>query len=597
MILQVRDLASQKLIAVPEDGLTFGREGGDAQVQVADMGVSKRHAEVFFQDGAWYLKDLGSSNGTMLANERISDATEILPGDIFQLSKRKFEVLKVLEESAAADATAVAPQTETDRKPQTKAAAKADLANPIAPKPSHPPSKKVAGQKLPAAGSSKEATRAAPDAQADDTGNASVGQVLAGVPKAIAYYLVHIPLLLLNPFGTVRKAIDEQPKEPMDRLELIAWALPGTITGAALGFVATVVFQLITKQLNVGGLIVGGLLIPAVAATIGAIVIGLIWHPVLEWLVDKLQGESDGRARTNYFLQVIAATIITQVPSALAIIFGAVSLPFIGVVPLVLGMAAFAINGYVHYRWFEHFDVVKWFRIVMLVLFGLGALAQLSGLPAALRGKPAVAAGIGGAEMDEAQRQALEALKATGTPEEVRQAEEAYRAQRSAVRAAAANAEKMGPEAAKAVAEGLKVSAETAKAAVEDDRTGAEARKDEPRKDEPKKDTGKREDGDAPPSNEVDLSRGSAPTPSYAAWRARYEAIEKRVSDDPTVLKRPNVLKLYDELQELTAQAEAKVRKEFRKSGPKTLGHLRDAELYESSAKTVDELSKALQGR
>jgi pSer/pThr/pTyr-binding forkhead associated (FHA) protein len=124
MILQLKDLASQKLISVPEEGLTFGREGGDAQVQVADMGVSKRHAEIFCEGGAWFLKDLGSSNGTMLANERIADATEILPGDVFQLSKRKFEVLEVVEDGAEEEEAPPEDDgpmmTEPERKPAAR---------------------------------------------------------------------------------------------------------------------------------------------------------------------------------------------------------------------------------------------------------------------------------------------------------------------------------------------------------------------------------------------------------------------------------------------------------------------------------------------
>ena len=143
MILQLKDLASQKLITVPEEGLTFGREGGDAQVQVADMGVSKRHAEVFCEGGAWFLKDLGSSNGTMLANERIADATEILPGDVFQLSKRKFEVLKVVELDAGEEEEQDAPQmTEPERKAPAKPAPKA------AAKSAPPPAKKPAAAKM-----------------------------------------------------------------------------------------------------------------------------------------------------------------------------------------------------------------------------------------------------------------------------------------------------------------------------------------------------------------------------------------------------------------------------------------------------------------
>jgi pSer/pThr/pTyr-binding forkhead associated (FHA) protein len=96
MPLELKDLSNSKSIMVPEEGVTFGREGGDATVLLRDTGVSKRHARVFGENGAWFLEDLGSSNGTWLQKERIKDATELLPGDIFQLSQAKFEVVQVL---------------------------------------------------------------------------------------------------------------------------------------------------------------------------------------------------------------------------------------------------------------------------------------------------------------------------------------------------------------------------------------------------------------------------------------------------------------------------------------------------------------------
>lgn len=337
MLLQLKDLASQKMISVPEEGLTFGREGGDAQVQVADMGVSKRHAEVFCEGGAWFLKDLGSSNGTMLANERISDATEILPGDVFQLSKRKFEVLKVVEDDGGDE-----PPPEDDApmmtEPERKAPAK-PAAKPAA-KSAPPPAKKPAAGNMAKAGAGKpEPTRAAPDADGggdEEMGNASVGQVIAGVPKAVGYYLVNAPLLLLNPFGTVRKAIEEQPRDPMGRMELIAWALPGNIFSGAMGFLAGLIGQLIVGALSIGSLI-GGLIVGAIVAVVASVITGIIWHPLLTWVISKLfKGESDARGRTNYFLQTQTAIILAVVPSGLTIIIAAVrarfGIPLIGLI-------------------------------------------------------------------------------------------------------------------------------------------------------------------------------------------------------------------------------------------------------------------------
>lgn len=627
MLLQLKDLASQKLITVPEEGLTFGREGGDAQVQVADMGVSKRHAEVFCEGGAWFLKDLGSSNGTMLANERIADATEILPGDVFQLSKRKFEVLKVVEDDGAGDEEPVeddGPQmTEPERKAPARPAAKP------AAKSAPPPAKKPAGQKMAPAGG-REPTRAAPEKGGggggdEELGNASVGQVLAGVPKAIGYYLVNVPLLLLNPFGTVRKAIEEQPRDPMGRMELIAWALPGNVISGAMSTLAGLIAALIVGGgigAAIGGLI-GGLIVGSIVAVVASVVTGLIWHPLLTWVIEKLfKGESDARGRTNYFLQVQTAIIIAVLPTGLAIIISALrarfGIPLIGLIPVVLSAVTGALQLFVFMKWMEAFNTAKWVKIVALVLLALTALSALAGIPGALAGGGGIAtvstpsSGDSDAadDVDDAQKQALENMKAAGaTAEQIKAAEEAYKQSKAAMKAAAAasgdaakaieEAQKAAAEAQKGAAEAAKGAAEAAKGAAEAAKGAAEAAKPEGKKppaedpkEDPKPAVAAKEEPETPRAPPAAVAGKG-----YPAWHTKFENIERAVTEDPTVLRKSAVLKAYQELQELSQEADAKVRKDYKKVDPKTFSHLRDAELYESSGKTVDELHKLIFGR
>lgn len=628
MFLQLKDLASQKLITVPEEGMTFGREGGDAQVQVADMGVSKRHAEVFCEAGAWFLKDLGSSNGTMLANERIGDATEILPGDVFQLSKRKFEVLKVVEDDAGDEGDEQQddpPMTEPERKAPAKAAPKA------AAKSAPPPAKKPAAQKMAPAGASREPTRAGPEnsggGDEEEMANASVGQVMAGVPKAIAYYLVNVPLLLLNPFGTVRKAIEEQPRDPMGRMELIAWALPGNIFSGAMGFIAGLISQLIVGALSIGSLI-SGLVVGAIVAVVASVITGFIWHPLLKWVIEKLfKGESDARGRTNYFLQTQTSIILAVLPSGLAIIIAAVrarfGIPLIGLIPVVLSAATGALSLFVFIKWMEAFNTAKWVKIVGLVLLALTALSALAGIPGALSGGggmggTTIASGSGSGDadatgdIDDAQKQALDAMKAAGaTAEQIKQAEDAYKQAAAAAKAgqkAAADAEKAAELAAKGADEVVKKGADEVKKGADEVKKGADevkkgadevkvdAKKPPPPPEDPKEDP-------KPVVKAVEPDSPKPPPPAipsgggYPAWRSKFDSIEKRVTDDPTVLRKGDVLKAYQELQEKTADADAKVRKDYKKIDARTQAHLRDAELYDNSKTTVDTLYKALFGK
>jgi S1-C subfamily serine protease len=70
--------------------LTIGREPGATIVFDAmhDDAVSRKHAVIKVQQGdppGFKLRDLGSSNGTLLNGERLGDETELLPGDTIEL--------------------------------------------------------------------------------------------------------------------------------------------------------------------------------------------------------------------------------------------------------------------------------------------------------------------------------------------------------------------------------------------------------------------------------------------------------------------------------------------------------------------------------
>ena len=61
----------------------IGRSSG-CELVLADDTVSRRHAELFIEDGRWLLRDLDSSNGTWLNGRRIVEA-EVRPGDVLHL--------------------------------------------------------------------------------------------------------------------------------------------------------------------------------------------------------------------------------------------------------------------------------------------------------------------------------------------------------------------------------------------------------------------------------------------------------------------------------------------------------------------------------
>ncbi|MBM4282876.1 MAG: FHA domain-containing protein [Deltaproteobacteria bacterium] len=69
--VEVRNVQSGETFEVGPEGTIFGREGGPANVRVADPSVSKRHARIFADGPGWFLEDMGSVNGTVVDGSKI----------------------------------------------------------------------------------------------------------------------------------------------------------------------------------------------------------------------------------------------------------------------------------------------------------------------------------------------------------------------------------------------------------------------------------------------------------------------------------------------------------------------------------------------
>jgi hypothetical protein len=69
---------------------TLGRAAG-CQITLDDTYVSQLHARVFTKDGAWYVEDLGSTNGTYLNTKRVSGALALKRGDRLKIGATVME--------------------------------------------------------------------------------------------------------------------------------------------------------------------------------------------------------------------------------------------------------------------------------------------------------------------------------------------------------------------------------------------------------------------------------------------------------------------------------------------------------------------------
>lgn len=71
-------------IPINKDEWVIGRGQKSADLPIRDGNISRRHAAVVYQNGAYYLKDLGSTNGMEYQGRRF-DSKRIEEGDVIRV--------------------------------------------------------------------------------------------------------------------------------------------------------------------------------------------------------------------------------------------------------------------------------------------------------------------------------------------------------------------------------------------------------------------------------------------------------------------------------------------------------------------------------
>ncbi len=565
----LRDLSTNEDIVVPPEGFIFGRVGGDADIQIEDNSISRRQARVSQKGGMWLLETLAVPQGA-----KAPRPVQLQEGASFTVGQSEFEVVQIEEEEEEPAAPTIAPGRGKPGPPVSAAAAK---------KPNAPPSN---AKTMPSPAQKRPAAPGAASAEEAPAGK-GIGAMFVGVPKGIAYYLVNVPKLLVNPFGTVRTTIEEQPAEPMAKIELIGYALPSLFISAALPAFAAGLAALIAPGhvFLLGSFLPIG---PAIGAVIGAVVTGFVFHPVVEWVINKLKGKSDARSRSNYFLQTMTLAIILAVPQALGILLAALPIPFISLLGPLLMVVGSLVSVYVTYQWMVHFDVVKWVLMVLKVVavlsllgagwgFVSGLIATISGLGSG--GSSAVAAtdDTGDVELGEMPTDPAEAAEWSKKRAEQLQAK------------AEADTRK-----AMAAAEDAAAKAEGAADDAKDDAPAEKPVKAEAAKPEPvAAPVAVKETPPAPVKDEP----VAAPSGGYTMFAKRRDAIEKLFEADPTVLaKSGDLQKLYGDYIEEAYELDKRMFKDNQKKPEraKLNARLRDAELYQKTGKTIDSLAGKL---
>jgi pSer/pThr/pTyr-binding forkhead associated (FHA) protein len=57
-----------------------------------DAAASARHARLSYHHNQWWLEDLGSTNGTLLNQEKLALPTVVISGDEFRCGETRFTI-------------------------------------------------------------------------------------------------------------------------------------------------------------------------------------------------------------------------------------------------------------------------------------------------------------------------------------------------------------------------------------------------------------------------------------------------------------------------------------------------------------------------
>jgi len=86
------DERGTELRAVPLAGPVQVGRSESCQIVLADTFASSVHARLFDLDGAWFVEDLDSTNGTYLNDRRVSTPAELKVGDRLRIGRTMLEI-------------------------------------------------------------------------------------------------------------------------------------------------------------------------------------------------------------------------------------------------------------------------------------------------------------------------------------------------------------------------------------------------------------------------------------------------------------------------------------------------------------------------
>lgn len=124
-LVVVQGRSASQALKIGTGVMTVGRQQ-DCQLRIASSQVSRKHCQIFEKKGLLLVKDLGSSNGTLVNGKRIVDQRVLEHGDELSVGSVRFRIERT-EDTVLMPGTTNQPATSTGTKPGDTA-----IAQPIA---------------------------------------------------------------------------------------------------------------------------------------------------------------------------------------------------------------------------------------------------------------------------------------------------------------------------------------------------------------------------------------------------------------------------------------------------------------------------------
>jgi DNA-binding winged helix-turn-helix (wHTH) protein len=85
LVIQNGQMAGQRWL-LDSDHVVMGREVGATNLLLPERQISRKHAEIVRKDDGFWLKDLGSKNGTFVNGKEVRDSVKLQDGDEIQVA-------------------------------------------------------------------------------------------------------------------------------------------------------------------------------------------------------------------------------------------------------------------------------------------------------------------------------------------------------------------------------------------------------------------------------------------------------------------------------------------------------------------------------